>query len=70
MVLAECWDHNPDAIAQRLDEVYLAVHRAFGKLVTSLFIIIDMGNAEFASKLILKLNFNDYFRRFIQENMP
>lgn len=43
------------------------VYKNYGELVTALFIIIDIGRAEFASKLFLKLNYNDYFKSYIQE---
>lgn len=57
----------PNQISAALGQLYEKVYKNYGELVTALFIIIDIGKAEFASKLFLKLNFNDHFKEYIKE---
>ena len=61
------FESTPDKIIHNLNLLHSKIYKNFGELVTALFIIIDIGKAEFASKLFLKLNFNDYFKNYIQD---
>jgi hypothetical protein len=66
-MLKMAFEMSPDQIGNGLENLHANVYKNYGELVTALFIIIDIGKAEFASKLFLKLNFNDYFKSYIEE---
>ena len=67
-LLDVCNESVPDEVMLQLDQLQKQIYKDFGKLVTVFFIIVDTGKVKYASKLLLKLNFNDYFKQFINDN--
>lgn len=54
---------------QRLYQLHEIVHQNINQLVVILYYIVDSGEAEHASKLLTKINFNDHFSDIIKDNL-